>query len=140
MNFYDIQRIAILGNGMLGKYCYKRLKESTKFKITMYDHKVFDITNQDDVYTMICDNDCIINCAAYTNVDKAEFEKSKCKLINGSALEYLSYEISKQKKFLIHISSDFVYGSIKDSSLEPLHEEDILTPINVYGESKLERR
>lgn len=138
MRFCDIKRIAILGSGMLGKYCYLRLKETTKFTVTLYSHSIFDITDRDDVLSMINDNDCIINCAAYTNVDKAELEPDKCKLINGFAIDYLAHEIAKQQKFLIHISSDFVYGNIKDNTLEPLKEDDILSPINVYGESKLE--
>lgn len=123
---------------MLGKYCYQRLRESTKFKINMYDHSTFDITNQDDVYAMVCNNDCIINCVAYTDVDKAESNSLLCKNVNGISLDYLAYEINKQKKFLIHISSDFVYGDIKDDSLTPLYEDDIVHPINIYGESKLE--
>ena len=123
---------------MLGKYCYFLLKKKTKFQILLYDHSEFDITNHDDVYAMICNNDCIINCAAYTNVDKAESDVITCKNVNGVALDYLAHEINKQGKFLIHISSDFIYGDIKDKTLFPLCEDDIVNPINVYGESKLE--
>ena len=116
-----------------GKYCYFFLKKNKEFYVKLYKHKRFDITNKKDVYQIISKNDYIINCAAYTNVDKAESNSILCNEINGNALNYLAYEINKQRKKLIHISSDFVYGNIHNkNNYEELFEDDILNPINVY--------
>lgn len=76
----------------------------------------------------------IINCAAYTNVDKAEAEAELANRINHKAVAIISKWTSKNKKKLIHISTDYVFdGSIK----VPLCEESSTNPINEYGSSKL---
>lgn len=76
----------------------------------------------------------LINCAAYTAVDKAEAEKELNNQINGIAVGILAL-ISKQAgtKF-IHISTDYVFNG---NASQPLREDDAVDPVNAYGESKL---
>jgi dTDP-4-dehydrorhamnose reductase len=78
--------------------------------------------------------DVVINCAAYTNVDKAESNQKESNLINHIALKEIA-RISKNKKMnLIHISTDFVFNGFKG---KPYIESDSTSPLNIYGETKL---
>jgi dTDP-4-dehydrorhamnose reductase len=79
--------------------------------------------------------DYCINCAAYTAVDKAELEKEKAFLINADAVEGLAEICKFHKVKLIHISTDYVYDG---SDRHPLKETDAVSPVNVYGSSKLQ--
>lgn len=78
--------------------------------------------------------DHCINCAAYTAVDKAELEKDKAFLINADAAANLSAICKAHQAQLIHISTDYVFDG---TSSTPYKEEDRISPINVYGASKL---
>ncbi len=77
----------------------------------------------------------VINCAAYTAVDKAETEKEQAFLINGSAVGYIAKSCSAVGATLIHISTDFIFDGTASS---PLTEEASSNPISVYGASKLQ--
>ena len=77
----------------------------------------------------------LINCAAYTAVDKAESEKNLAFLINGESAGKLASACKKYKCKLIHISTDYVFNG---NSSVPYLENDPVDPVNVYGESKLE--
>ena len=78
--------------------------------------------------------DHCINCAAYTAVDKAESEKEKAFLINADAAGNLAAICKAHQAQLIHISTDYVFDG---TSSTPYKEEDGISPINVYGASKL---
>jgi dTDP-4-dehydrorhamnose reductase len=78
--------------------------------------------------------DHCINCAAYTAVDKAESEKEKAFLINAAAAGNLASICKDHHAQLIHISTDYVFDG---TSSTPYKEEDKISPINIYGESKL---
>jgi dTDP-4-dehydrorhamnose reductase len=75
-----------------------------------------------------------INCAAYTAVDKAETEKEKAFLINADAAGFLGSTCVDHQTKLIHISTDYVYDG---TSRQALKEDDAVSPLNVYGWSKL---
>ena len=79
--------------------------------------------------------DIFIHCAAYTAVDKAESEKEKAFLINGSAPGWIASVLSETGTKLIYISTDYVFDG---KSATPLSEEAETNPINIYGASKLE--
>jgi len=78
--------------------------------------------------------DLIINCAAYTKVDKAELDEKQANLINHLAVKKIA-EIAKSNNIkLIHISTDFVFDGFKN---QPYFESDTASPLNVYGKTKL---
>ena len=77
----------------------------------------------------------IINCAAYTAVDKAENENELANILNFKAIDLISKWSSNNRKKLIHISTDYVFDG---SSESPLKEDAITSPINFYGLTKLE--
>ncbi len=78
--------------------------------------------------------DIIINCAAYTHVDKAEQEPDLANQINHIAVKYLATMADNQEAMLIHISTDYVFDG---KSNKPYSETDLPNPINVYGVTKL---
>ena len=78
--------------------------------------------------------DLIINCAAYTKVDKAELDEKQANLINHLAVKKIA-EIAKRDNIkLIHISTDFVFDGLKH---KPYFENDTTSPLNIYGKTKL---
>lgn len=79
--------------------------------------------------------DYVINCAAYTAVDKAEDEIELARLINKTGAENVAKACAESNSILIHISTDFVF---EGNDPKALHEEDITEPINAYGLTKLE--
>ena len=75
-----------------------------------------------------------INCAAYTNVDKAESEKELAFLVNGEAVAVLAAVCKEYNSKFIHISTDYVFDGTAGT---PYKEDDPVNPVNTYGESKL---
>ena len=98
---------------------------------------ILDITNLDDIRKMVSDNavKVIVNCAAYTNVDKAETDKDFCALLNAKAPEYLAVAMMEVNGLLVHISTDYVFGG--DPYNTPCKEDQKGTPTGVYGLTKL---
>jgi dTDP-4-dehydrorhamnose reductase len=123
-------------NGQLGKEL-EIVSKAYTYEMFFTDVDTLDITDIESVSDYIRSNsiNAIINCAAYTAVDKAEQESDKATLINKTAVSYLA-ELSKQYNLpLIHISTDFVFDGKKTS---PYVEVDQTNPLSVYGRSKLE--
>ena len=77
----------------------------------------------------------IINCAAYTDVDKAENENELANILNFKAVDLISKWSSNNNKKFIHISTDYVFDG---NSKTPLKEDALTSPINFYGHTKLE--
>ena len=107
------------------------------------DHYIFtdvaelDITNAMAVEKIVNDNDikAIINCAAYTNVDKAEDDYDFAELLNATAVKHLAQAIKKNAGILIHVSTDYVFGGTKNNT--PCSEDEPANPTGVYGITKL---
>lgn len=107
------------------------------------DHYIFtdvaelDITNAMAVEKMVNDHDikAIINCAAYTNVDKAEDDYDFAELLNATAVKHLAQAIKKNDGILIHVSTDYVFGGTKNNT--PCSEDEPANPTGVYGITKL---
>jgi len=78
--------------------------------------------------------DCCVNCAAYTAVDKAETETEMAMQVNAIAVGNLAKICSEQKATFIHISTDYVFDG---TATEPYREDDLVSPVNFYGASKL---
>ena len=124
-------------NGQLGNEL--RLVVEEKDKVNNYfftDVEVLDITNKSDVSQFFHANNInvVVNCAAYTNVDKAEDEKEIADLINHIGAKNLAESCKERDGFLIHISTDYVFDGTKNT---PYTETDETKPLGVYGETKL---
>jgi len=128
--------IWLIGNkGMLGSDVEKLLKENNQ-KFIVTDIEV-DITDFEALKSYVGDwkIDWIINCAAYTAVDRAEDEPEKAFKVNADGPLNIAKIAQLKGAKLIHISTDYVFDGKKD---DPYTEEDAPSPIGVYGNSKLE--
>ncbi len=133
-----MKSILITGiNGQLG-HELKGLSYTHTYKQYNYlytDIENLDITDQDKVEQFFNNNqvDCIINCAAYTNVDKAESETEKAMLVNGLAVKWLVNAARKNNAGFIHVSTDYVFDGTNHI---PYKEEDPANPVTAYGKTK----
>lgn len=98
---------------------------------------ISDITKLDEICSIVKEKNIsvIVNCAAYTNVDKAESDVELCELLNSKAPENLALAMKEVDGTLIHISTDYVFGG--DPYNVPCREEQKGTPTGVYGMTKL---
>jgi dTDP-4-dehydrorhamnose reductase len=96
-----------------------------------------DITDLEAVRSIVKEHevDAIVNCAAYTNVDKAEDDQALCELLNAKAPENLAVAMKEAGGILIHVSTDYVFGG--DPYNTPCKEDQKGTPTGVYGLTKL---
>lgn len=95
-----------------------------------------DITDADAVMSAVKHHSigAIVNCAAYTNVDKAESDEATAELINATAVANLAAAMKEVDGTLFHVSTDYVFGSEGNT---PRTEEMPLNPLGVYGRTKL---
>ena len=125
--------IRIVAKNSHDTYIYTDVVEVEGVETTL-----LDITSLDAVCKMVQDNDvkCIINCAAYTNVDKAETDEEFCELLNAKAVENLAVAMKEVNGLLVHVSTDYVFGG--DPYNTPCKEDQKGTPTGVYGKTKLQ--
>lgn len=132
-------KILIIGaNGLLGKAVTNELKE---YQILTPTSVELDITKREETEKYILDNlpDIIINCAAYTNVDKAEEEKEHAYNINCVGTLNLARICNNYNITLIHISTDYVFDGKKDINYSYKEDDKSnLKPMTVYGITKLQ--
>ena len=124
-----------LGNEM--QIVAKGSKDNYIFTDVCEGYTHLDITSIDDIRKMVSDNDikCIINCAAWTNVDAAETAGDIVETLNATAPENLAKAMKEVDGLLIHISTDYVFGA--DPYNTPCKEDQKGTPTGVYGLTKL---
>jgi dTDP-4-dehydrorhamnose reductase len=126
-------RYLILGkSGMLGHDMEKTFHGEDYIALDIVD---LDITDRDSVFEtlMTIQPDVLINCAGYTNVDKAEEEEEKANEINGYAVGVLAKACREIDATLVHFSTDYVFDGTKKGGY---NEDDAPSPINNYGRSK----
>lgn len=129
-------QILVTGSkGQLGQELFELSKYCPEYEFIFTDVDELDITSIDDVLSFFNKNkiDVIINTAAYTNVNKAEDDKESAYLVNAEGPKNLAIAAKINNSFLIHISTDFVFGNKKNS---PYIEDDMPNPLNIYGETK----
>ncbi len=131
-------RVLVTGkNGQLGQSINKIvIKNQYDDEFIFVGRDELDLSREASIVSYFDNNnfDVIINCAAYTAVDKAEEEVELANQVNHLAVKQLA-EISKaQQVKLIHISTDYVFDGKSD---KPYKETDVTNPINVYGQTKL---
>lgn len=127
-------------NGMLGNAIQnvaKNSKDNYIFTDICDGYQKLDITNIEDVREAIRVNNiqCIINCAAWTNVDKAESAGEIVEILNAIAPENLAIAMKEVDGLLVHVSTDYVFGGAPYNT--PCKEEQKGTPTGVYGLTKL---
>ena len=131
-------------NGQLGNEMQLLAKQNNQHQYFLtdivisegLDGYILDATNKDDVASFVeaHDIDCIVNCAAYTAVDKAESDKALCEKINSTAPGILAEVIGKRGGSMIHVSTDYVFDG---TNSRPYTEEQATCPNTVYGVTKL---
>ena len=129
--------ILITGSkGQLGS-SLRKISKAYNYNFIFTDKSDLDITNFDLLDEFFENNkiDTLINCVAYTQVDKAETKKNICDKVNSEAIGYLSQLCEKFNIQLVHISTDYVFDGKKYS---PYYESDFTKPLNNYGISKLQ--
>jgi len=129
-------RILLTGrNGQLGRELLRALAPLGEIDAT--DQRSVDLTNKDQIVGAVRSGrpDVIVNCAAYTAVDRAEAEPQLALAVNGTAVGVLAEEAKRAGALLVHFSTDYVFDGSKRS---PYVETDAPNPINTYGRSKLE--
>ena len=114
------------------KYIFTDIHGNSDFETT-----ILDITDLNSLSKLVREENisAIINCAAYTNVEKAEEDIDKAELLNHEAVSNLATVMKSCDGFLLHISTDYVFG--KEPYNIPCREEQDGTPSGVYGETKL---
>lgn len=129
------------------KYIFTDVMKATEESIEMLKKLVgddinteteyLDITNLADIRSFVrkYNIDAIVNCAAYTNVDAAEDNEGIAELLNAKAPEYLATAIKEVDGWLVHISTDYVFGG--DPYNTPCKEDQKGTPTGAYGRTKL---
>ena len=132
-------------NGQLGNEM-RLVSKSTNDNYTFTDvvevegveTTLLDITDAEAVRRMVKEKGigCVVNCAAYTNVDKAESDEALCRKLNAEAPRILAEAMKEVNGLLVQISTDYVFGG--DPYNTPCREEQKGTPTGVYGQTKLE--
>ena len=131
-------KILVTGkNGQLGKSIHKIVTSNEQnSEFVFIGREVLDLSSQDNIINYFNNNsfDIIINCAAYTAVDKAEKEVELANYINHLAISKIAEISNKQKVKLIHISTDYIFDGVSEKAYL---ESDDPSPLNIYGKSKL---
>lgn len=128
-------------NGQLGNEIQLAARQSKKDNYIFTDvcegFRKLDITNLDEIRQVVKSEQigCIINCAAWTNVDKAETAGEIVDTLNAKAPGYLAQAMKEVNGLLVHISTDYVFGG--DPYNTPCREDQKGTPTGEYGRTKL---
>lgn len=132
------QKVLLTGSdGQLGSELKLLFDNLPNYETFYTDKNNLDITDTESIRN--CFNkfspEIVVNCAAYTAVDKCETDTENAFKLNATAVGYLAEECSKTNAFLIQISTDYVFDGFSD---KPYTETDPTNPQSVYGKSKLE--
>ena len=123
----------IVSKGTNDNYTFTDVVEVEGVETTL-----LDIIDAEAVKLMVKERNigCIVNCAAYTNVDKAETDEALCRKLNAEAPKILAEAMKEVDGLLVQISTDYVFGG--DPYNTPCREDQKGTPTGVYGQTKLE--
>ncbi|MGQ1786769.1 MULTISPECIES: dTDP-4-dehydrorhamnose reductase [unclassified Saccharicrinis] len=124
------------GNGQLGQSIRSIADQFENLDILFTDVEDLDICNLDQLkeYTLSTKIDYLINCAAYTAVDKAEHEQVMAKKLNAEAVKNIGIAANENNFKVIHVSTDYVFDG---NTFKPYTEESFAVPESYYGQTKL---
>lgn len=122
-------------NGQLGNEM-RRLGELSSNNYLFTDIEELDVTDADAVQRFVSENgvEVVVNCVAYTNVDKAESDEETAYKVNATAVENIAKAVKSVDGTLFHISTDYVFGTDGNT---PRTEDMSLAPLGAYGRTKL---
>ncbi|MDR3266844.1 MAG: dTDP-4-dehydrorhamnose reductase [Tannerella sp.] len=132
-----MESVLIIGaNGQLGNALRNICGNDEKYFYHFTDIQELDICNKSQLENFVHGNKIrlIVNCAAYTAVDKAEDDRQLCYKINRDAVRNIGEVAALNQAKVIHISTDYVFDG---KGMRPYREEDDTSPASVYGHSKL---
>ena len=106
-------------------------------ELVLPEESVLDLIKQETIHSVMAQvkPDVLINCAAFTQVDRCETEADLAQLINGTAVGWLAEACEAQGARLVQISTDYVFDG---TGTRPYREDDPTNPVSVYGRTKLE--
>jgi dTDP-4-dehydrorhamnose reductase len=126
--------LALLGaNGMLGRDLAP-LARDAGWEVLALDLPACDITREADLAAAVAAAPVLVNCAAYTEVDRAESEPEPCRRVNAEAPARLGALAARAGAYVLHLGTDYVFG---DDGNQPLDESAPTRPLGAYGASKL---
>ncbi len=130
----QLQQVAVTGGrGMLGTDVIRSLS-AHGWGAQALDLPEFDLRDAAAMSAALAEADAVVNCAAYTNVDQAEREPELAAAVNADAVGRLGAWAARHRKYVLHISTDFVFDGQGD---HPYSEDDPPCPLSVYGRTKL---
>lgn len=123
-------------NGQLGRSIRARVEAFPGFDFLFTDVDTLDICDSEAVRSFVTEHDVryIMNCAAFTAVDRAEENVELCERINSDAVRILGEVAAEIGAKVIHVSTDYVFDG---TSCRPYREDDATCPVSVYGRTKL---
>jgi len=130
-------KILVTGSyGQLGRALERELADDSEIEAIFTDYGTLDITDAEAVRHFLEEHpvDVIVNCAAYTAVDKAESDVEKARQVNTMAPGVLGKAAQRSGAKVIHVSTDYVFGG---DNCRPYCEYDEPAPNSVYGRTKL---
>lgn len=133
-----MKKILVTGsNGQLGNELRVASAAYPQFEYVFTDVAELDICDEAAVERFVNDNgiDAVVNCAAFTAVDKAESEEEKARAVNSVAPGNLARAIEKRGGAMVQISTDYVFPGTAN---EPIPEDAATSPVSAYGRTKLE--
>ena len=132
-----MKNILVTGcNGQLGNEMQLLSAGHPDFNYFFTDVKELDITDENAVKAFIEANsiDCVVNCAAYTAVDKAEADEARADVLNHVAPGYLARAVHARGGQMVHVSTDYVFDG---TAHVPYREDAPTCPATAYGRTKL---
>ena len=123
-------------NGQLGTH-FRLLAPQSQHDWLFTDVEDLDITSREAVETYIASHEVrlIVNCAAYTNVDRAESDEATALRINAEAVGIMADAMNRVEGHLIHFSTDYVFGGNRNNT--PCTEQEPANPTGAYGRTKM---